>query len=575
MKPNDPNAKLSLLRLHIQPEEDLDRFGMLDEPIVSAMCETFSRTTGWELHYHYGNEAPADAIWSRRVAENRSTENCLDPFGMFLLADEGRSTAVARKEAEELALRLFEIMAELFRARQALRARESELAVRGAPSGHREPDMATMLNRLTAALQAAQEVLQIDAAALYVLDEQTQFLKLRAHAGLSSERLLRAPRILRGAKGDLEALTGNAVVIEGPEDMPYWCVPEKCGAAICVPVSTAHVPLGTLWCYNREARSFTDQQILMLEIIAGRIAVELERECLAREMDARLQEKVGGNVSNSSEGISVCSSETSSVQNETSNSIAFAGEGWDFAGVASSDKKSLLVTSHIDLRFVGPQRVSFSGVHGMDKGADGSAASHLAFGAIRSSIEHPPAIRLEHAHAVLLETSTGERLAGAVCGDLDLRDGHCRFAAAGGVLGFVVRPYGWESLILPQPWLGDGDLVSPRQTHVVDLQPSDWLLFIIGNSVRHVRVQSEKSLLDGPHFAETLLRHNHLPASDATRSLAELWAKQGSVWHRCPNLILVKREPVPATISPPSHGISSPNLSISAGIDHMVGLDGR
>jgi phosphoserine phosphatase RsbU/P len=577
VKPNNPHAKPSFLRIHVQPEEAIDRFGMLDEPVVSAMCETFSRTMGWGLHYHFGSEVPGDAIWSRRTADSSSADGRMGPFGMFLLAEEESSTTVARKDAEELAQRLFEITAELHRARQAVRVRESELAVRGAPHGHREPDAATMLKRLTAAMEAAQEVLQIDAVGLYVLDEQTQFLKLRAHAGLSSERFLRAPRMLRGAKGDLEALTGHAVAIEGPEDMPYWCVPEKCAAAICVPVSTAHVPLGTLWCYSREARTFTNHQILMLEIVAGRIAVELERECLAREMHARLQEKAASPVSNAAEETTDTADRTESdpADDPALNAMAFTGEGWDFAGVAGSEKAGSLATNHVDLRYVGPQRVCFSGVQGMDKGFVGAAASHLAFGAIRSSTDHPPAIRLDHAHAVLLETSTGERLAGAICGDLDLRDGHCRFAAAGGVLGFVVRPYGWESLVLPQPWLGDGELVSPRTTHVVDLQPSDWLLFIIGNSVRHVRVQSEKSPLDGPHFAETLLRHNHLSAAEVSRSLAGLWTKQGSVWHRSPNLILVKREPVPAKMSYPTQGIDSPNLLMSAGIEPMVGLDGR
>lgn len=571
MKPNDPSTNLPLLRLHIQPEDELHRQEMRDEPTISTLCEAFSRTTGWDLHYHWGLEHPAAAIWQRN-----SSINSPDSFGMCLLSPEGRKDVFPQKDAEELALRIFELSSELFRARHAIQARESELAARGPVIGHREPDAETMLHRLTAALGAAQELLEVDAAALYILDEQTQFLKLRAQSGLSSERFLRAPRILRGSKGDLEALTGHAVVIEGPDDLPYWSVPEKCASAVCVPVSTAHVPLGTLWCFCSEPRGFSDKQLLMLEVIAGRIAVELERESLAREMEFRLQECTLAQPSVSIDP-SQASGEESSITTADSAIVTttFGGDGWDFAGIPGLERGSSVSSSHVDLRFQGPQKLSFTAVQGMDKGVLGSAASHLAFGAIRSSFEQRPSTRLDHAHAILLETSTGEQLAAGICGDLDLRDGHCRFAAAGEILAFVVRPFGWESLITPQPWLGDGDVQLPRQAFSAQLQPSDWLLFIAGNAIRHLRIQQASAVLDGQHLAETLLRHNHLSASAAARSLADLWSKQGSVWQRCPNLILLKREPVASPNLRNGAGITNPELPVPPATPPLVGLDGR
>jgi hypothetical protein len=56
-----------------------------------------------------------------------------------------------------------------------------------------------------------------------------------------------------------------------------------CRAAVCVPVSSPTVPLGTLWLFAGGPREFTDQQVNIVEIGAGRIASDLEREMLMTE----------------------------------------------------------------------------------------------------------------------------------------------------------------------------------------------------------------------------------------------------------------------------------------------------
>ena len=62
-----------------------------------------------------------------------------------------------------------------------------------------------------------------------------------------------------------------------------WHVPEPCGAAVCVPISTPTMILGTLWFYADDARDFDDHETNLAEIVAGRIATELERDMLIRE----------------------------------------------------------------------------------------------------------------------------------------------------------------------------------------------------------------------------------------------------------------------------------------------------
>src|SRR5690606_35105660 len=128
------------------------------------------------------------------------------------------SPATAQDEAAQhvkvrgLAGGLEFLLAEVDRLREAVRQREAELATHIPVVSHASTD--DLAERLEAALVSAAEVVGADAAGLYVLDEATSSLKLRAAHNLPESRLLDRPRRLEGALADLEALSGNAVVLE-------------------------------------------------------------------------------------------------------------------------------------------------------------------------------------------------------------------------------------------------------------------------------------------------------------------------------------------------------------------------
>ncbi len=88
---------------------------------------------------------------------------------------------------------------------------------------------------------------------------------------------------MKGSIADLEALVGHAVVIEDATLFPDWRMPEDFAAAICVPVSSPTNPLGTLWLFGARPREFSPQESNLVEIVAGRIAADLEREMLLSE----------------------------------------------------------------------------------------------------------------------------------------------------------------------------------------------------------------------------------------------------------------------------------------------------
>jgi putative methionine-R-sulfoxide reductase with GAF domain len=130
--------------------------------------------------------------------------------------------------------------------------------------------------RLTAVLRGMVRGLACDGADFYVLNDSTNELVLRAHHQEDEREPGAKRRTLMGASADVAALAGNALVLEDDLDVATWAVPVWCGAAICLPVASDETIHGTLWIYCREPRSFTSAEVELVELIAGRLAVELE-----------------------------------------------------------------------------------------------------------------------------------------------------------------------------------------------------------------------------------------------------------------------------------------------------------
>ncbi len=226
-------------------------------------------------------------------------------------------------EAESRAIRMLagsiaDLLGELLQTRHALRQREAELAAGVPVVPHREEEK-HLAARLEAVLRAGVEAVDCHAAGAYLLDEATTELKLRCSYGLPADRLTAPARPLQGALADLEALLGHAVVLDDDSVMPTWNAPEDFPAAVCVPISTPTMLLGTLWVFSSESRGFSDHETSILEIIAGRLASDLEREMLMRAgVDAaRLQKQVAA---------------AERLQRNELPAITPLLDGWDVAG---------------------------------------------------------------------------------------------------------------------------------------------------------------------------------------------------------------------------------------------------
>lgn len=273
------------LKIH-DPSSDNGRDAAAGATVFDDLSAAFARATGWLLRLRENQPATTGSDLTGSNSNTSSTG--IAPGTVSLELSPAPLTAVRtpRRLAESLAKAIARMLGEVASTRHALWQREAELAA-GVPVAARPAEPEALAERLDGILRGGCEALDCTAAALYLLDAGTTELKLRSAWGLARYKLAEPPRPLRGATADLEALTGHAVVLANAELCALWHAPEAAEAALCVPVASPSMPLGTLWFFASHARDFDDRQTQLAEIVAGRLAADLEREVLLGDAAAR------------------------------------------------------------------------------------------------------------------------------------------------------------------------------------------------------------------------------------------------------------------------------------------------
>ena len=202
---------------------------------------------------------------------------------ILMPAKRTRKTPLSEVEQEELLSSLALLLGDAYRWQQLFRKYEEELAsVVPVPSF--KPNDRCFSESLYNILKGGAKVLGCDAASLYILEETSKTLKLRSCWGLPEERLLDPPRKLHDSLADIEAILGQAMILNDDFLLESWKSPELFRTAICVPVASPVSILGTLWFFSDEHRDIDVKDLELMEIIAGRIAAELERAAVLREL---------------------------------------------------------------------------------------------------------------------------------------------------------------------------------------------------------------------------------------------------------------------------------------------------
>lgn len=304
--------------LQTRPSVDRTSVESLVTVHLPELCRAFEQATGWPLRYVPATE-PADSegpfvddpgcVWWYAVSV------CDSVLGYLRMDLPGPSDEVADLHAAgELGNQVGQLVGKLLDRTQRLHEREVELAtVVDLEAVSSQP--ANLQPTLVDALRSVVEAVGARSAALFLLDPSITWLILRAVCNLRPDQMPPSPRDLRMAPYDLEALTGQPVVVEDPRrvsaarrgqsldsvaDDPdrrgplaedplatsAWCPPEHL-SGVCVAVGSESMPLGTLWVYGDQLRPFSKHDLRMIQATSNRIAATLDHVVLVRDSGVR------------------------------------------------------------------------------------------------------------------------------------------------------------------------------------------------------------------------------------------------------------------------------------------------
>jgi sigma-B regulation protein RsbU (phosphoserine phosphatase) len=430
------------LKLRASEPVDVVRPDVADLACLGELCQAFAEATGWPLRYVPEPESSEDIdlLWSAPVNPGVGVAPGhlrIDLSGTSAKEDGAKSDWHA---TERMAGAVAELVNELVAARHALWQREAELAA-GVPVTAHVNEEGHLAARLEATLQAGAEAIQCDAAALYLLDEATSQLKLRAAWGMPIEKFIEPARPLANQMADLEALLGHAIALESRADMlGRWKAPEPTSSALCVPVSSPTTPVGTLWFFCQRERPFTDEQTNIAEVVAGKISSDLDRAVLLEQQESQKDLKTQV----------AAAARVQDSQSPAPPPIA----GWNIGGWA--EQSSSLGGAFYDWRMIDESSLLVLLGDTCEGGIDAALASASLKAALR--IDDDDKFDLAkiagRANRILWENSSGNWWAGLWLGQIQLLDGLCDYSSFGRPSGLLLRENGWASVIKPSEPLG-------------------------------------------------------------------------------------------------------------------------
>lgn len=254
---------------------------------LPVVFRAFEQTTGYQLQLmrNVGIDSVSDSLSPSDTFSTDETtfpvvDNRQHTVAKLVMNGSGN---IEREMAVKLASSIAAMAGELYHWSSAVRKDEAELAVLSLGCVEDDLNRESLGQQLRHSLRDGTLAVECQAAALYLLNQETTSLKLRASWGLPEDRLTDPPRPLKGALADLEALLGNAVIINEPFLNELWKTPEDFAVSVCVPVVSENSVLGTIWFYSDVKNTFSHRDMSVLELTAGRIAAELEKSFLQKK----------------------------------------------------------------------------------------------------------------------------------------------------------------------------------------------------------------------------------------------------------------------------------------------------
>jgi hypothetical protein len=253
---------------------------------VPAICQplttAFEAATGWVLDFEESRSS-----YRRRKSERlpeSAANGRLEITDLSAQLPPGKPAA-SREHCDSLAAAINSLYNQVQQYRDELRLAQTNLAAPGRLA--LSADRTEKLNRLlTQLLQTACSQFGYESAAIMVLDEPTTMLVQRVGFGPHYSHSNGNGRLLGESRADVEALSGGVVVLNKRSEVVSWQAPVSSRAAVCIPIASLDNLHGTLWLAGETKRELSDSDTNLLEIIAGRIAAELEMAALTTHAEA-------------------------------------------------------------------------------------------------------------------------------------------------------------------------------------------------------------------------------------------------------------------------------------------------
>jgi phosphoserine phosphatase RsbU/P len=284
---------------------------------------------------------------------------------------------------------------------------------------------------------------------------------------------------------------------------------------VCVPIATPTMLLGTLWIFSHQQRDFLPRETNVLEVVAGRLAAELEREMLMRSAvdSSQLQKQVAA---------------AQRLQRNEQPTIVPMLDGWDLAGWASQSEG---VGGAFYDWFCPPNGLLAIAAGRTDEhGLIGAMTAGAVRAAVRShSCYHRQVDRiLQQVNLTLWTSSAGDRRVSLFHALADLTAGRIRWASAGEPI--VLRSTGgnWQSVGGRSTRLGKSP-ESSFEPSQCELQPGESLMILVGDTgdeavlKKAMRGKQGLSAADLASVARSALDAGNRPAAD--RSLVVIRRK--------------------------------------------------
>jgi hypothetical protein len=285
----------------------------------------------------------------------------------------------------------------------------------------------------------------------------------------------------------------------------------------------------------------------LIEIIAGRIAVELEREVLIREHANRRQDHGSSEGPGLENGLRLEKGIGLEKGLEWDAAVAWQqqllpanppyAEGWDLAGCARYENSLHGDHCFWHTRADGRVFATLGGVLG--DGPEAAMSASFVAGAMRGTCETMDLSEIiAGVNGALWVSSSGDQLASIFASDIDPTTGQVRFAATGDIQVFVVRPHGWEPLRVAREYCGSDETIAvPVSTEY--LEPDDILVVLA--CPRSLAPRAAAALTQPQRLAEVALYHNHLTSAELVGLLRDQWEACGPHDVSPPALLVVKR----------------------------------